>query len=69
MVGRVVTIIASASLFIYLTDHQVGLGLEKAGLDRFPIAMVGVAAVVGIAAWKLWDRALSFMPRTVRSWL
>jgi amino acid adenylation domain-containing protein len=69
MVGRVVTIIASASLFIYLTDHQVGLVLEKAGLGRFPIAMVGVAAVVGIAAWKLWERALSFMPRTIRSWL
>ena len=69
VVGRVVTIIASASLFIYLTDHQVQLVLEKVGLGRFPIAMVGVATVVGIAAWKLWDRALSLMPRTIRTWL
>jgi len=66
--GRIVTLIASASLFIYLTDHQVENVLSKVGLGPYPIAMVGIAVVVGIVAWKLWERAVSFTPRSIRSW-
>ncbi len=75
--GRVVTIVASASLFIYLTDHQTNLVLlkvaERAGIPEgvpFAMVMTVVAVVAGIVLYRVWDFAISrFAPRAVRGWL
>jgi amino acid adenylation domain-containing protein len=53
--SRLVNIVASASLFIYLTDHQVGWAFEKAHLAHHGVLMVVTAVIVGIVGWKLWD--------------
>ncbi|MEO8698602.1 MAG: AMP-binding protein [Kofleriaceae bacterium] len=63
--GRLVNIVASASLFIYLTDHQVELVLGKVGLGSHPWVMVVAAVIVGIVAWWLWERAAHFAHRLV----
>lgn len=55
LLGRLVNIVASASLFIYLTDHQVGWAFEKAHLADHGILMVTTAVLVGVVLWKLWD--------------
>lgn len=74
LVGRLVTIVASASLFIYLTDHQTNLVLlkvaEKAGIPDgppFQIAMTLVAVVAGIVLYRIWDFVIGKLP--VRGWL
>ena len=58
-VGRLVNLIAGASLFIYLTDHQTGLVMTKAGLGDHGVVMVVLAIAVGLGAWKGWDIATS----------
>lgn len=57
LLGRLVNIVASASLFIYLTDHQVGWAFEKVHLADQGLLMVVTAVIVGVALWKLWDLA------------
>jgi len=77
LLGRLVTIVASASLFIYLTDHQTNLVLlkvaERAHIPEgvpLAIAMTVVAVVTGIVLYRIWDFAISrFAPRAVRGWL
>ena len=64
-VGRLVTTVASASLFMYLIDKQVEVGLERFGLGN-PIFMTGVVTVLGIIAWKLWEIGAAFVQRRVR---
>ncbi|MEO7092934.1 MAG: amino acid adenylation domain-containing protein, partial [Polyangiales bacterium] len=64
--GRLVNIVANASLFIYLTDHQVGWAFEKAHLESHGMLMVITAVVVGIILWKLWDIATSIALRLLR---
>ena len=64
--GRLVNIVASASLFIYLTDHQVGWAFEKAHLDSHGVLMVVTAIIVGIVLWKLWDIATAIALRLRR---
>jgi hypothetical protein len=54
--GRLVNIIASASLFIYLCDHQVEWILEKTPLAG-SVLKVPIAVVVGVVAWKAWEVA------------
>jgi amino acid adenylation domain-containing protein len=64
-VGRLVNIVASASLFIYLTDHQVELALSKLGIAPGAI-MVLTAVIVGIVVWKLWELASAIALRLQR---
>lgn len=64
--GRLVNIVASASLFIYLTDHQVGWAFEKAHLAHHGVLMVIAAVIVGVVLWKLWDLATTFALRLIR---
>jgi len=64
--GRLVNLVASASLFIYLTDHQVQQVLEKTPLGKYPIVMIGLACVAGIVAWKAWEIAVGIAQRTFR---
>ena len=64
--GRLVNIVASASLFIYLFDHQVGWAFEKAHLAHHSVLMVTTAVIVGIVGWKLWDIAAAIARRLVR---
>ena len=52
--GRLVNIIASASLFIYLCDHQVEWVLEKTPLAG-NVLKVPIAVGVGVVAWKAWE--------------
>jgi amino acid adenylation domain-containing protein len=52
--GRLVNVIASASLFIYLCDHQVEWVLEKTPLAG-NVLKVPIAVVVGVVAWKGWE--------------
>ncbi len=65
-VGRLVNLIAGASLFIYLTDHQVRWGLTKVGLGEHPVVMLLLAVIVGVAAWKLWEITSSVAMRWQR---
>ncbi|MBX3154817.1 MAG: AMP-binding protein [Deltaproteobacteria bacterium] len=62
LVGRVITVIASASLFIYLTDHQVELVLLKVGIPHGAL-MVALAVVAGIVVWKVWELAVALTKR------
>ncbi len=52
--GRLVNVIASASLFIYLCDHQVEWVLEKTPLAG-NVLEVPLAVAVGVVAWKAWE--------------
>jgi hypothetical protein len=52
--GRLVNVIASASLFIYLCDHQVEWVLEKTPLAG-SVLEVPIAVAVGVAGWKAWE--------------
>jgi hypothetical protein len=52
--GRLVNVIASASLFIYLCDHQVEWVLEKTPLAG-NVLKVPIAVVVGVVGWKAWE--------------
>ena len=61
--GRLVNVVASASLFIYLTDHQSALVLAKLGLP--PAAGVPIAVAVGIATRKLWETTSAAAVRKV----
>src|SRR5262249_50642328 len=53
--GRIVHVIAGASLFIYLTDHQIGLVLSRAGLGDHAVVMVVLAVTIGVAVGKVWE--------------
>jgi len=57
-VGRVVGVLASSSLYIYLTHWQVYPHLE----DRFPLLALLASLTVGIAYWLLATR----LPNAVR---
>ena len=55
--------VAAASLFIYLTDHQSALVLAKLGLH--PAAGVPIAVAVGIATRRLWETTSAAAVRKV----
>ena len=59
-VGRVVGVLASSSLYIYLTHWQVYPHLE----DRFPLLAVLASFAVGIAYWLLATRLPHALRRT-----
>lgn len=61
--GRLVHVVATASLFIYLTDHQSALVLSKLGLH--PAAGVPIAVAVGVATRKLWETTSAAAVRKV----
>jgi acyl-CoA synthetase (AMP-forming)/AMP-acid ligase II len=50
-VASVVRLVASASLWIYLTHWQVYPRLESAG---YPVLAILASLVVGVAAWRVW---------------
>ncbi len=64
-VGRIVTTVASASLFMYLIDKHVGLGVEKVGIDSWIVMAVAVV-LLGILAWTAWEIATESLQRAVR---
>ena len=65
-VGRLVNLLASASLFIYLMDHQIGLALTKAGLGNHSVVMLVIAVAIGVAAWRAWESGSSAAMRWQR---
>jgi hypothetical protein len=65
--GRLVQWIAGASLYIYLMDHQVAFVMDKLGLGRHPLVVVGVAVVAGVVGRKLWDLATAVALRRPRA--
>jgi amino acid adenylation domain-containing protein len=64
--GRLVNLIASASLFIYLVDHQVEWALSKVGLGSHPVVMVAIAVVLGVGFRTGWERASARVIRRFR---
>ncbi len=62
-VGRLVNLVATASLFIYLTDHQIGSALVNLGLGDQVLVMVIIAVAGGVVVWKLWDSASTIAMR------
>ena len=55
--GRAAQLVAGASLFMYLMDHQIGTVLDRAGLGAHPVAMLLVVVAAGIAAQRAWAPA------------
>jgi amino acid adenylation domain-containing protein len=62
-VGRLVNLVAGASLFIYLLDHQVEWALGKVGLAAHPVVGVAIAVVAGVVVRKGWEKAASLVWR------
>ncbi len=60
-VARLAGVLASASLYIYLTHWQVYPHLE----DRFPLAATVLSLAVGVLAWQAGSRATSYVERRV----
>jgi amino acid adenylation domain-containing protein len=52
--GRLVNVIASASLFIYLFDHQLEWVIEKTPLAG-NVVKVPIAVVAGVIGWNVWE--------------
>ena len=65
-VGKVVTLVAGASLFIYLTDYQVKAIVEKTPLGHWPAVTLVIALVAGIVAWRTWESLVAFVTRPGR---
>ena len=53
--GRAAQLVAGASLFMYLMDHQIGVVLGKVGLGAHPVVMLLVVVAAGIAAQRVWE--------------
>ncbi len=65
-VGRLVNLMAGASLFTYLTDLQFKTLASKTPLAHSRLGMLLLALVGGIVVWKLWDAAYAVAARKVR---
>ena len=54
--NRVITLIAAASLFIYLTHFQARSFAEKIGIVDPPLAQMLVALLIGVACYLAWEK-------------
>lgn len=53
--ARIVTSLAGASLFIYLTNMTLIHVLSRLSLNHWPLLEVLLALLAGVTAWKLWN--------------
>ncbi|MEO7330646.1 MAG: phosphopantetheine-binding protein, partial [Minicystis sp.] len=64
--GKLINLIAGASLFIYLTDYQVRTVVEKTPLRGHPLLTLVIAVATGVVIWKLWEAAFAVATRWYR---
>ncbi len=78
--NRVITLIAAASLFIYLTHFQARSAVEKLGVVDQPVLQLLAVLLIGVACYLAWEKmtAVEFMKKeegsyfplpAFRSWL
>ena len=65
-VGKLVNLIAGASLFTYLTHFQARSLLFKTPLRAYPPIALLAAVATGIVLWKAWEASLAVLTRWVR---
>jgi hypothetical protein len=65
--ATVMTHIAGASLFVYLTDYQVQSVLLKTRLAPYAAAHVAISVVVGWLIWRVWERAGALGRKALRA--
>ncbi len=65
-IGKLVNLIAGASLFTYLTDFQVKALVGKTPLGAYPLITLFISLATGIVIWKVWETAFSLLIRWYR---
>lgn len=65
-VGKVVNLIAGASLFTYLTDFQVKSLADKTPLRGVPLLTLALSVATGIVLWRAWEALFALLKRWYR---
>jgi amino acid adenylation domain-containing protein len=64
--GKLVNLVAGASLFTYLIDFQVKSFVDKTPLRGYPLLTLGIAVATGIVLWKVWEASFARLMRWYR---